>query len=92
MVTNDNHEMQRSGFLIAIIALAFVPPFIGVLVPSETIVSIAGTAWLVAAILYCFSVKRKSSLWVFVLLPIVFGPFVYELLIIVGVWLSGGQS
>jgi hypothetical protein len=84
--------MSNSKLLITTIVLAFVPPAVALwIVPSEVILAIAGAIWVAIAVLYCVRVRSKTALWIFVLLPIVFGPFVYELLIIIGVLVSHGN-
>lgn len=84
--------MSNSKLLIATIVLAFVPPAVAIwIVPSDTILTIAGAIWVVIAVLYCLCVGSKRALWIFTLLPIVFGPFVFGLLIIIGVLASHGN-
>jgi hypothetical protein len=83
---------SNSKLLMTTIVLAFVPPAMAVwIVPSETIIAIAGVLWLATAVLYCLRVRTRTALWIFALVPIAFGTFVYELLIIIGVLLSHGN-
>ena len=55
------------------------------------ILAIACAIWGVIAILYSVRVRSKRALWIFMLLPIVLGPFVHEILIIIGVLASHGK-
>lgn len=47
--------------------------------------------WLRVAIGYYQNARKKSALWIFALLPVVFGVIVLELLITIGVVLSRGR-
>ena len=78
-------------FLIPVIVLAFVPTAIIGTIGSEMIVDIASGIWLVAAVMYCGRMRTRSSLWIFVLLPIAFWPFILGLLIFIGASLAGGN-
>jgi len=51
----------------------------------------AGAGQISRSLLYYLSFRAKEALCIFLLLPIAFGPFFYELLIIFGVLLSRGD-
>ena len=66
--------------LVASIVLAFLPAFIIWLHINWWTMSTAALValtWLVVAIGYCRTMRRKSALWVFVLLLVAFGPFIF---------------
>jgi hypothetical protein len=73
-----------------VVVLALLPPAMALVVTNDLILVIAGSVWLLAAILYYSRVRTKPALWIFALLPIAFGPFVYGLLIMIGVLLGQG--
>jgi hypothetical protein len=88
----DPSNTSNLRVLIPTIVLAFVPSaMVATLTVSEPIVAIAGAIWFVTAVLYCLRVRKRSALWIFILLPVAFAPFVYELLIIAGVLLGRGE-
>ena len=68
--------MLKLRFIKLVIALAFVPPAMALLHADVSILAIAGAIWFVIATLYCLRVREKSALWVFLLLPVAFFPFV----------------
>jgi hypothetical protein len=54
-------------------------------------VRVKSIIWEVIAILYSVRVRSKKNIWIFMLLPIVLGPFVYEIHIIIGVLVFHGK-
>ena len=85
---------SNTWLLITSIALAWLPTSILLLRHDKWAVPAAGLValtWLIVAIGYYRSVRRKAALWIFALLPVVFGPVVFALLIIIGVLLSRGN-
>ncbi len=83
--------MAHLKFLIMIIVLAFLPPTLTLINVGDTAVTLVGIIWIATAVAYYRRVRRRQALWIFVLLPVAFGPFIYSLLIVIGVLLSRGR-
>jgi hypothetical protein len=58
---------------------------------TVTAAALVAFAWLIVAIRYYRRIRTKSALWIFVLLPVAFGPLIFGLLIVIGVVLSRGR-
>jgi hypothetical protein len=68
--------MSRVGrivCLVMVIVLAFVSPAMVLVTLSVPVIEFATIIWVLIAILYCRYVGGKSALWIFALLPLVFG-------------------
>jgi len=83
--------VRNSWLLAGVLVFVLVPWGLFRVTDSFIISAITGFLWLAAAVIYCRHVRTNRAWFIFLLTPIALGPFLFVLLLFMGVLFGFGH-